>query len=174
VGEAHGRVELGLDGKSVTGPSEKSIPLSDHPIKATIEVDDGEGGEGRLGRDQSGIGSRRGDFLVEEGTAKGGAAEGLEDGKRRDGLRLTMSIRGHGRGRWVCLRSQHCRGSQLANPCEYKGFAKPRWRPREEKTGCPRPRTGHLNDIVRRARDQYAPRSKEYQEQSRLRQQRRR
>jgi hypothetical protein len=174
VGEAHGRVDLGLDGESVTGPSEKSISLGDHPIKATIEVDDGEGGEGRLGRDQSGIGSGRGDFLVEEGNAKGGTAEGLEDGKRGDGLRWTMSICEDGRVRCVCSRSQHCRGSQPTSLCEYKGSAKPKWRPREEKMGCPRPRTGHLNDIVRRARDQYAPRSKRYQELSRLKQQRRR
>jgi hypothetical protein len=174
VGEAHGRVELGLDGKSVTGPSEKSISLSDHPIKATIEVDDGEGGERRLGRDQSGIGSGRSDFLVKEGNAKGGATERFEDGERRDSLRLTMSFLEHGRVRWVCSRSQHCHGSQRASLCEYKGSAKPRWRPREEKTGCPGPRTEHLNDRVRRARDQYALRSKRYQERSRLKQQRRR
>jgi hypothetical protein len=91
VGEAQGGVELGFDGKSVTGPGKESISLSDHPIKATIEVDNGEGGEGRLGRDQSGIGSGRSDFLVEERNAEGGTAEGFEDGKRGDSLRMTMS-----------------------------------------------------------------------------------
>jgi hypothetical protein len=94
MGEAQGGIELGFDRKRVTGPGKESISLSDHPIKATIEVNDGEGGERRLGRDQSGIGSGRCDFLVEEGNAKGSTAEGFEDGKRGDGLRLTMSIGG--------------------------------------------------------------------------------
>jgi hypothetical protein len=79
--EAHGGVDLRFDGKSVTSPSEKSISLGDHPVKATIEVDNREGGQRRLGRDQSGIGSSRSDFLVEEGNAKGGTAEGFEDGE---------------------------------------------------------------------------------------------
>jgi hypothetical protein len=156
MGEAQGGVELGFDGKSVTGPGKESISLSDHPIKATIEVNNGESGERRLGRDQSGIGSGRSDFLVEERNAKGGTAEGFEDGKRGDSLGMTMSTGGRERVNRVCSRSQHCRGSQPASLCEYKGSAKLRWRPREEKTDCPRPRTEHLNSHVRRARDQCA------------------
>jgi hypothetical protein len=48
VCEAQGGVDLGLDRERVTGPGEKSVPLSDHPIKATIKVDNREGGERRL------------------------------------------------------------------------------------------------------------------------------
>ena len=94
MGETQGGVDLRLDGKGVAGPGKKSIPLSDHPVKATIKVDNREGGERGLGRDQGCVGSGRSDFLVEEGNAKGGTAEGFEDGKRGHGLRSTMSIGG--------------------------------------------------------------------------------
>lgn len=57
-------VDLGSDGEGMTSPGKKSVPLSDHPVKATIEVNDGKGGKGRFGRNQGGIRSGRGDFLV--------------------------------------------------------------------------------------------------------------
>ena len=124
--EAQGGVDLRFDGKRVTGPGKESIPLSDHPVKATIKVDNREGGERGLGRDQGCVGSGRSDFLVEERNAECGAAEGFEDGERRYGLRLTMSIGGQGGVGLVFSRSQHCRGSQRASPCEYKGSAMPK------------------------------------------------
>lgn len=94
VCKAHGSVDLRFDGKGVTGPGKKSIPLRDHPVKATVKVNDGKCGKRGLGRDQGGIGSSRSDFLVEEGNAECSATEGFEDGQRGYGLRLWMSIQG--------------------------------------------------------------------------------
>ena len=104
---AHRGVDLRLDGESVTSPGKKSISLGDHPVKATIEVNDRESGKRRLGRDQSGRGSGRGDCLVEERDSKGGTAERFEDGKRRNSA-LSIAVEAN-EGAFAGIKVLRCR-----------------------------------------------------------------
>lgn len=57
VGKTQLPINLRLDAEGVSSPGQKGIPLCDHPVKATVKMNDRKGGEGGFGGDQGGIGS---------------------------------------------------------------------------------------------------------------------
>jgi hypothetical protein len=79
-------IVLRLQAQRMAGPGKQRLPLADDPVLPAIEVYGDDARYGRLGRDESCDRARRRDLLVEERDADGGAAEGLEDGERREGV----------------------------------------------------------------------------------------
>lgn len=77
--QASPRHSLRLDGDAVAAPGEESIRLCYIPVRGAIEREDTECCVGGVGGDDACERRRRGDFLVEEGDAAGGAGERGED-----------------------------------------------------------------------------------------------
>lgn len=80
------RVVLRLQSQSMASPSQQRLSLANNPVLASIHVDGHYAGDWRLGGDESCDGTCGRNLLVEKGNANGGAAEGLEDGERGEGV----------------------------------------------------------------------------------------
>lgn len=76
-------IVLRLQAQGVPCPGQQRLPLANDPVLPAIEVDCDNTGNRRLGRDQCCDWGGRGNLLVEEGDAHGGAPEWLEEGKSR-------------------------------------------------------------------------------------------
>jgi hypothetical protein len=75
----------------VSGPSEERIPLRHHPVQSSIEMHDNHGSNRRLCRDQSGIGCRRSNSLVDEWHSKECSPKRSKQREGRHGLFNSIS-----------------------------------------------------------------------------------
>ena len=73
VCEGEALLDARRGGEGMSCPGEESVALGDHPIRCSVEVEDGEGGGWGFCGYESGYWCRRGYALVEEGDAEEGA-----------------------------------------------------------------------------------------------------